>query len=104
MRKETLWKIVLIVGLVLACVYSYLDHGIKLGLDLKGGFSFLVKMDLAEIDAENQQSAMQQAVEIIRKRIDRYGVAEPIIQPVGEDRILVQIPGLEQKYREQVRA
>ena len=103
MRKDLVWKVALIVGLMLACVFSIFDNGIKLGLDLKGGFSFLLKMDLAEIDSDNQPAARQQAVEILRKRIDGLGVKEPIIQPVGEDRILVQIPGLEQEDRKQLR-
>src|SRR5437016_10837692 len=38
---------------------------------------------------------LEQAVEVIRKRIDTFGVSEPIIRPVGVDRILVQIPGLD---------
>ena len=38
---------------------------------------------------------LDQAVEVIRKRVDVFGVSEPIISPVGSDRILVQIPGLD---------
>jgi SecD/SecF fusion protein len=38
---------------------------------------------------------VEQAMEAIRKRVDRFGVSEPIITPQGKDRILVQIPGLE---------
>ena len=38
---------------------------------------------------------VDQAVEVIRKRVDYFGVGEPVISPVGKDRILVQIPGLD---------
>ena len=38
---------------------------------------------------------LDQAVEVIRKRVDQYGVGEPVISPAGTDRILVQIPGLD---------
>src|SRR5438477_4010011 len=38
---------------------------------------------------------LNQAVEVIRKRVDYFGGGEPIISPVGSDRILVQIPGLD---------
>ena len=38
---------------------------------------------------------LDQAVEVIRKRVDYFGGGEPIISPVGQDRILVQIPGLD---------
>src|SRR5438552_15310329 len=38
---------------------------------------------------------LDQAVEVIRKRVDYFGGGEPVISPVGNDRILVQIPGLD---------
>src|SRR5206468_12281286 len=46
---------------------------------------------------ENKQitrATLDQAVEVIRKRVDYFGGGEPVISPVGNDRILVQIPGL----------
>ena len=66
-----------------------LDKAIRLGLDLKGGTAFL-------LEAEGQPSpgALQQATAVIRKRVDKFGLSEPIIQPVGRNRISVQIPGL----------
>jgi SecD/SecF fusion protein len=76
---------------------------IRLGLDLKGGTQFLLKLDLSGIEAEGRAEARQQAIEIFRSRIDRFGVAEPIIQAVGADRILVQIPGLAEQHRLQAR-
>lgn len=41
-----------------------------------------------------QQSALEQSVEIVRKRIDAIGVAEPTVQAIGKQRILVQLPGV----------
>jgi SecD/SecF fusion protein len=68
---------------------------IKLGLDLQGGTSFLVRMDTNNLGQATDASAvLSQAVEVLRKRVDRLGVAEPLIQPQGSDRILVQLPGL----------
>src|SRR5215475_7918905 len=68
---------------------------IRLGLDLQGGTSFLVRMDTNRLsDTSESSAALSQAVEVIRKRVDRLGVAEPLIQPQGNDRILVQLPGL----------
>jgi SecD/SecF fusion protein len=73
---------------------------IKLGLDLQGGTSFLMEMDLSKLSDTNDASgALSQAVEVIRKRVDRFGVAEPIIQPAGDNRILVQLPGLSEDDR-----
>lgn len=67
---------------------------IRLGLDLKGGTSFLIKLTETE-DQKISKNTLDQAVEVIRKRVDRDGVGEPVIAPQGDDRILVQIPGLD---------
>src|ERR1043166_411985 len=68
---------------------------IHLGLDLQGGFSFLVEMQTNQLSkGSDTSSAISDAVEVIRKRVDQLGVAEPVIQPEGSDRILVQLPGL----------
>lgn len=68
---------------------------IKLGLDLQGGTSFLVRMNTNDLSQPTEASgALSEAVEVLRKRVDKFGVAEPLIQPEGNDRILVQLPGL----------
>jgi SecD/SecF fusion protein len=88
---------------------------IKLGLDLQGGTSFLLQMDtnyLATAEGSTNQvvhasdvsSALSQAVGVLRKRVDALGVAEPLIQPQGEDRILVELPGLAESVKAQARA
>lgn len=66
---------------------------IGLGLDIKGGTSFLIRL----VGGEKQinKAMLDQAVEVIRKRVDYFGSGEPTISPVGTDRILVQIPGLD---------
>src|SRR2546429_975842 len=66
---------------------------IALGLDIQGGTSFLIR--LVPGDKQITKGMLEQAVEVIRKRIDTFGVSEPIISPVANDRILVQIPGLD---------
>jgi SecD/SecF fusion protein len=83
------------------CVQAFLplDKKIHLGLDLQGGSSFLVR--LVPPTDENGQTRkitpemQEQAVEVIRKRVDQFGVSEPVITKQGTDRILVQIPGLD---------
>ena len=86
---------------------------IKLGLDLQGGTSFLVEMDTNVLyaDTNNVQAradltsaALSQAVEVLRKRIDRFGVAEPVIQSAGGNKILIQLPGLSPSDKESAKA
>lgn len=77
---------------------------IKLGLDLRGGTSFLVGLDTSKIAAtSDKKSLVSQAIEVLRKRVDKFGVAEPIIVAEGEDRIVIQMPGLTEAEREAVR-
>ena len=68
------------------------EKKIALGLDIQGGTSFLIRL---KGDKDVTKGMLDQAVEVIRKRIDYFGASEPIISPVGNDRILVQIPGLD---------
>ncbi|HEY1786930.1 MAG TPA: protein translocase subunit SecD [Verrucomicrobiae bacterium] len=84
---------------------------IKLGLDLQGGTSYLVQMQTNSITPNTNgvdrsteiSGALAQAVEVLRKRVDALGVAEPVIQPVGEDQILIQLPGLAESVKEEAR-
>ncbi len=69
--------------------------GMRLGLDLSGGIHLVYEADLSQIgEGEDPAQAMQGAIEIIQKRVDAYGVTEPIIQKQGENRISVQLPGV----------
>jgi SecD/SecF fusion protein len=71
---------------------------IKLGLDLQGGSSFVVEMQTAHLDTNiTPAEAVSSAVEVLRKRVDTVGVAEPLIQPVGDNRILIQMPGISEE-------
>ena len=76
---------------------------IRLGLDLKGGTSFLIKL-IPQGDAVISSAALEQAVEVIRKRVDQFGLSEPVISPQGKDHILVQIAGLDTKQIDEAKA
>ena len=80
---------------------------IKLGLDLQGGTAFLMEMNTnalaaavnngqtnAYVSSQETAGAIAQAVDVLRKRVDQFGVAEPVIQPEGANQILIQLPGL----------
>jgi protein-export membrane protein SecD len=70
------------------------DGAIKLGLDLQGGMYLLLEVDKSKLGPAEAKNAVDQAMQIIRNRIDQFGVAEPTIQKQGDNRILVQLPGL----------
>jgi SecD/SecF fusion protein len=89
-RKRSL-GLVLTVLLVAFCVEQFtpLKDKIRLGLDLKGGVSFLLQLGTPE--DEITKDLQEQAVEVISRRVDRLGVSEPDITPQGANRILVQV-------------
>jgi len=70
-------------------------QGLTLGLDLKGGSHLVYEADLSEKDpSQSDDDAMQGVLGKIERRVNEYGVTEPIIQRQGHDRILVQLPGV----------
>lgn len=70
-------------------------QGLTLGLDLKGGSHLVYEADLSQKDpAQSDNDAMRGVLDKIERRVNAYGVTEPIIQRQGHDRILVQLPGV----------
>ncbi len=72
---------------------------LKLGLDLRGGMQILLDVDTSKLPEKEKDGAVKSAIEVIRNRIDQFGVAEPSIQRVGTSRIMVQLPGLKEINR-----
>jgi len=70
------------------------EKAIKLGLDLQGGMYLLLEVYTCKLGPAEAKNAVDQAMQIIRNRVDQFGVAEPSIQKQGENRILIQLPGL----------
>jgi len=70
-------------------------NGLRLGLDLKGGSQLLYEADLSKKSSSiTDEEAMSAVIRKIQRRVNEYGVAEPMIQKEGTDRILVQLPGI----------
>src|SRR5438477_10461955 len=103
LRKRVLATtlVMLLVAFSIATIWPPKEK-IQLGLDIQGGTSFLIR--LMGGDKEVIKGMLDQAVEVIRKRIDYFGGGEPVISPVGSDRILVQIPGLDTAKIQEARA
>ncbi len=113
MTRNFKWKIVLVVlviGFALWMGYPPLDISdkegnlvrkgkVNLGLDLQGGMHLVLKVDTSKLTAEEAKDAPDRALEIIRNRIDQFGVLEPSIQRQGKDRIVIQLPGITDRAR-----
>jgi protein-export membrane protein SecD len=88
-------RFAVIAALLLVCGYMLFNRGIVLGLDLQGGthLAMEVRDPAGALTAAQREDAIDRALRVIRTRIDELGVAEPVIQKVGRDRIVVQLPG-----------
>ncbi len=70
-------------------------HGLVLGLDLRGGSHLVYEADLSQKDpSQSDDDAMEGVLGKIERRVNAYGVTEPVIQRQGHNRILVQLPGV----------
>ncbi len=74
-------------------------RAIKLGLDLRGGMHVVLEVDKSKLNDKERVDAVDRALEVIRNRVDEFGVAEPLIQKSGDDRIIVELPGVEDPER-----
>lgn len=75
------------------------EKAIPLGLDLQGGMHLVLEVDRSKLPPEEAAGAVDRAIEVINNRIDQFGVAEPLIQKQGDNRIVVQLPGLADRDR-----
>ena len=101
MLKSFRGRIVVIVLAVGICGYYLWARDLKLGLDLQGGMHLVLEIDDPDgtFTAERRDSLTEQALKILRTRIDEFGVEEPIIQKRGSDRIIVELAGLDDDDR-----
>ena len=113
MHKNLKWKmflVVVIAALAIWLSYPPLDvldkegnvaqeGKINLGLDLQGGMHLILQVDTSKLSPNEAKDAPQRALEVIRNRIDQFGVLEPVIQLQGNDRLLVQLPGITDRER-----
>ncbi len=70
------------------------SRALHLGLDLQGGMHLVMQLDKSKLKEEEVKGAIERALEIIRNRIDQFGVSEPVVMKQGNDRVIIQLPGI----------
>src|SRR4029079_13682950 len=114
------WRLALIGVLVLASVWALYPRNVKVrqrradgtffdttsyrvplrkGLDLQGGMHLALEVDDSKGVVANKSEAIDRALKVVRTRIEGLGVSETVIQKSGNDRILVDIPGIDNRER-----
>jgi len=70
-----------------------------LGLDLQGGIQLVLQVETEKVSADSGGDLVDRVTEIIRNRIDEFGVREPMISRQGKDRVVVQLAGVTDRQR-----
>jgi protein-export membrane protein SecD len=97
--------ILIVAGLLGYFVYKTTGNGsrfdFKLGLDLSGGTHLVYSADVSKIDASAVNDSLQSLREVIERRVNSFGVSEPVVQTLqggalgqGEHRLVVELPGV----------
>jgi preprotein translocase subunit SecD len=113
------YRLLLIVGLVIASIWALWPRTVvervkrdgvfvfdtlrrvplKKGLDLQGGMYLALEIDESKGVVVDKEDALDRALKVVRTRIDEFGVAEPVVQKAGENRIIVELPGIDDPER-----
>jgi len=94
-------RMLVILAVAAMAAIALWQNGIKLGLDLQGGMHLALEVQdpNGTLTAQQRADYTDQNLEILRNRIDQFGVTEPNIQKIGEDRIIVELPGVTDEER-----
>lgn len=103
--KSRITAVCILIAAVALGIFVFKDEtenrGFKLGLDLAGGTLLTYRADVSGIEASEVEDAMQSLREVIERRVNLFGVSEPIVQTESarlaegrEERLIVELPGV----------
>src|SRR3989338_1235739 len=99
-RRLTPWVVLILAVIGVSAWYAFpLKERISLGLDLQGGMHLILHVDTEKVPPHARGDATERALEVIRNRVDEFGVKEPIINQQGLNQIVVQLPGITDRER-----
>jgi len=114
------YRLILIVALVVASIWTLFPRDVevrlrrpdgtyydtvqrrvplKYGLDLRGGMHLALEVDESQRAVADKADAINRALKVVRTRIDEFGVSEPVVQKAGDERIIVELPGVDDRQR-----
>ena len=71
------------------------EFATHLGLDLQGGSHLVYQANFKDIDSADQADAINSVRDTIERRVNSFGVSEPLVQVQGDDQIVVELPGVD---------
>jgi SecD/SecF fusion protein len=93
-RRRSLLVLLIVLGLIGGSVYAVTTRDTKLGLDLQGGVQLIYEGQPTAQQPTVTQEALQRSLDIMRDRVDAFGVSEPELLLSGENQIEVNLPGV----------
>jgi SecD/SecF fusion protein len=94
MSRGTWFRLILVIGMLAGCAWIAIERDPRLGLDLRGGTQITLQAESTERVEANAES-VDRAIEVLRGRVDALGIAEPTLTRAGEDRIIVELPDVQ---------
>lgn len=101
MNRALIQKSLFIVAIVLVSAFALLRAPLRLGLDLRGGVSLILRVNVENASAGQQREVVEQTRKILERRINAYGLSEAPVQAYGSrgNELLVQLPGISDASR-----
>jgi preprotein translocase subunit SecD len=101
MNRELIRKTLFILAIVLAGAFAIFRAPLRLGLDLRGGVSLILRVKTEDASPQQQREVVEQTRAILERRINAFGLSEAPVQPYGSrgDELLVQFPGISDPAR-----
>ncbi len=70
------------------------EYSLHLGLDLQGGSHLVYQADFKDVDEASRREALEAIRGTIERRVNSFGVSEPLVQVEGQDKIIIELPGI----------
>ncbi|HEX2183877.1 MAG TPA: protein translocase subunit SecD, partial [Chloroflexota bacterium] len=93
MSNAVRWRALIVVAVIAGAVALVATRPVRLGLDLEGGTQIVLEAQDTERQKVDSDTASR-TLEVLRRRVDALGVAEPTLQRSGSRRIIVELPGV----------
>ncbi|MFP5353281.1 MAG: protein translocase subunit SecD [Actinomycetota bacterium] len=93
MSKNLIWRALAVLLLLGGAIAVVMTKPARLGLDLRGGTQIVLEAQ-ATPEQELNDDTLARTVEVLRRRVDQLGVSEPNLQRSGDDRVIIELPGV----------
>jgi SecD/SecF fusion protein len=98
-RRRSVLVLLVVLGLIAGSIYAISSRETTLGLDLKGGVQLVYQAEPTAQQPTVTQEALARSRDLMRERVDAFGVAEPELLLAGENQIEVNLPGVDDAER-----